>query len=170
MPRGRRKRPADVIGNAIKVMRIATGQTGGLWTFPPNQRARTLAFGRKGGKPRAAALGKRMNALRRPGRRGGVRRVAALQFGRSGLGADIVDPTRLTLSRQCARGPTACSCSTGGTLAVWQQPSPHISACASAVAFEKFEICTLIPLSSSRDVFELHTPGDSRKSFASQLR
>jgi tripartite-type tricarboxylate transporter receptor subunit TctC len=37
-----------------------------------------------------------MNALRWPGRRGGVRRVAALQFGRSGLSADIVDPTRLT--------------------------------------------------------------------------
>jgi len=34
MPRGR-KRPADVIGNAVEVMRIATGQTGGLWTFPP---------------------------------------------------------------------------------------------------------------------------------------
>jgi hypothetical protein len=40
------------------------------------------------------------------------------------------------------------------------------------VAFEKFEICTLIPLSSSFFVgsIELHTPRDSQKSFASQLR
>jgi hypothetical protein len=104
-------------------------------TVPDVLRDLEQRFGLKrqeGRKAAAAALGKRMNALRWPGRRGGVRRVAALQFGRSGLGADIVDPTRLTLSRQCARGPIACSCSTGGTLAVWQQPSPHISACASA--------------------------------------
>jgi hypothetical protein len=69
-------------------------------------------------------------------RRNGVARCARSEPAEPMLaqrvGADIVDPTRLTLSRQCARGPTACSCSTGGTLAVWQQPSPHISACASA--------------------------------------
>jgi hypothetical protein len=59
MPRGPRgeKRPADVIGNAVKVMRIATGEeTEELET----DRAKSAAaeLGSRGGKARAARLTK----------------------------------------------------------------------------------------------------------------
>jgi hypothetical protein len=57
MPRGRRKRPADVIGNAVKVMRIATGQTGGLWTFPPESEGKDPGVRQEGRK--AAGRGAR---------------------------------------------------------------------------------------------------------------
>jgi hypothetical protein len=62
MPRGPRgeKRPADVIGNAVKVMRIATGQeTEELETDRVKNAAAEL--GARGGKARAA----RMTAERR---------------------------------------------------------------------------------------------------------
>jgi hypothetical protein len=57
MPRGPRgdKRPADVIGNAVKVMRIATGEeTEELET----DRAKSAAaeLGSRGGKARAARI------------------------------------------------------------------------------------------------------------------
>jgi hypothetical protein len=54
MPRGPKgeKRPADVIGNAVHVMRIATGDTEEDLGKAP-QRAKG---GRKGGKARAASL------------------------------------------------------------------------------------------------------------------
>jgi hypothetical protein len=57
MPRGPRgeKRPADVIGNAVKVMRIATGEeTEELET----DRAKSAAaeLGSRGGKARAASM------------------------------------------------------------------------------------------------------------------
>lgn len=53
MPRGPKgeKRPADVIGNAVHVMRIATGET--EETKPPSGRTRS---GRAGAKARAKAL------------------------------------------------------------------------------------------------------------------
>jgi hypothetical protein len=55
MPRGPKgeKRPADVIGNAVHVMPIATGkiEEGG----GPETKA-AAALGRKGGKARAASL------------------------------------------------------------------------------------------------------------------
>lgn len=55
MPRGPRgeKRPADVIGNAVKVMRIATGEEPGDADAPkePGRKG-----GLKGGPARAAAL------------------------------------------------------------------------------------------------------------------
>ena len=49
MPRGPRgeKRPADVIGNAVKVMRIATGEETEALTQPPN--AKAVSSGRRGG-------------------------------------------------------------------------------------------------------------------------
>jgi hypothetical protein len=58
MPRGPKgeKRPADVIGNAVHVMRIATGEAEDV-TTEKNAAAATL--GRMGGKARAASLGKR---------------------------------------------------------------------------------------------------------------
>jgi hypothetical protein len=55
MPRGPKgeKRPADVIGNAVHVMRIATGEeTETLVDADGN----AVAFGRMGGKPRAASI------------------------------------------------------------------------------------------------------------------
>ena len=57
-PRGE-KRPTDVIGNAVHVMRIATGET--EESFPPDDGKNKAAqeLGRRGGKARAAALGKK---------------------------------------------------------------------------------------------------------------
>jgi hypothetical protein len=56
MPKGPRgeKRPADVIGNAVKVMRIATGEEEEV--LPPRSAAAEL--GSKGGKARAKKLTK----------------------------------------------------------------------------------------------------------------
>ena len=56
MPRGPKgeRRPADVIGNAVKVMRIATGQIED--TTPPNQRKeRAQKGGLKGGSATTAS-------------------------------------------------------------------------------------------------------------------
>jgi hypothetical protein len=54
MPRGPKgeKRPADVIGNAVHVMRIATGEAEEDRGSAPNR----AEGGRKGGKARAKAL------------------------------------------------------------------------------------------------------------------
>lgn len=57
MPKGPKgqKRPADVIGNAVKVMRIATGED--IDDIPVKSAAATL--GSLGGKARAASLSKK---------------------------------------------------------------------------------------------------------------
>jgi hypothetical protein len=56
MPRGPKgeKRPADVIGNAVHVMRIATEETEDALPEPGKEYARK--GGLRGGKARAAAL------------------------------------------------------------------------------------------------------------------
>jgi hypothetical protein len=56
MPRGPKgeKRPADVIGNAVHVMRIATGEIEDTKSDPGKEYARK--GGLKGGNARAAAL------------------------------------------------------------------------------------------------------------------
>jgi hypothetical protein len=56
MPRGPKgeKRPADVIGNAVHVMRLATGEIEEKTRDPGKEYARK--GGLKGGKARAAAL------------------------------------------------------------------------------------------------------------------
>jgi hypothetical protein len=58
MPKGPKgqKRPADVIGNAVKVMRIATGEE--VENFPADDGKDKAAqsLGRRGGKARAKAL------------------------------------------------------------------------------------------------------------------
>ncbi len=56
MPRGPRgeKRPADVIGNAVKVMRIATGEIEDTGRDPATAHARK--GGQKGGRARADKL------------------------------------------------------------------------------------------------------------------
>jgi hypothetical protein len=63
MPKGPRgeKRPADVIGNAVHVMRIATGEEEEKVPAPKNAHAVELGRlgGQKGGKARAKALTKR---------------------------------------------------------------------------------------------------------------
>lgn len=59
MPRGPRgeKRPADVIGAAVKVMRIATGEeTEELDAPEPGKDPAAAAMGRKGGAARARNL------------------------------------------------------------------------------------------------------------------
>jgi hypothetical protein len=55
MPRGPRgeKRPADVIGNAVKVMRIATGE---IEEEADSLRSAAAELGRLGGKARAARM------------------------------------------------------------------------------------------------------------------
>lgn len=57
MPKGPKgqKRPADVIGNAVKVMRIATGEEEEAFTEDGKSKAAT-ELGRKGGKARAGVL------------------------------------------------------------------------------------------------------------------
>jgi hypothetical protein len=54
MPRGPKgeKRPADVVGNAVHVMRIATGEIDENFGKAPKR----ANGGRKGGKARAVAL------------------------------------------------------------------------------------------------------------------
>jgi hypothetical protein len=56
MPRGPRgeKRPADVIGNAVKVMRIATGEE--TEELPDSTKSAAVELGRLGGKARAKKL------------------------------------------------------------------------------------------------------------------
>jgi hypothetical protein len=57
MPRGPKgeKRPADVIGNAIHVMRIATGEIEET-TTDDGKNAAAVALGRMGGKARADGM------------------------------------------------------------------------------------------------------------------
>jgi hypothetical protein len=64
MPRGPRgeRRPADVIGNAVKVMRIATGEEPEDFGPTPADQGKdpaAVALGRKGGKARAAGMSAR---------------------------------------------------------------------------------------------------------------
>jgi hypothetical protein len=56
MPRGPRgeKRPADVIGNAVKVMRIATGEE--AEELPDSAKSAAAELGSRGGKARAAKM------------------------------------------------------------------------------------------------------------------
>ncbi|MGA8760311.1 MAG: hypothetical protein WB611_29120 [Stellaceae bacterium] len=56
MPRGPRgeKRPADVIGNAVKVMRIATGDE--AEELSDSAKSAAAELGSRGGKARAAGM------------------------------------------------------------------------------------------------------------------
>lgn len=58
MPKGPQgqKRPADVISNAVRVMRIATGEEGEDVPPAPVKDEAAAAMGRKGGKARAEAM------------------------------------------------------------------------------------------------------------------
>lgn len=65
MPRGPRgeKRPADVIGAAVQIARIATGEIEeDLDTTDDGKDKAAVALGRKGGAARAAKLSKRRRA------------------------------------------------------------------------------------------------------------
>ena len=57
MPRGPKgeKRPADVVGNAVRVMQIATGEAEEEYDDDGKDKA-AVALGRKGGRARAAKL------------------------------------------------------------------------------------------------------------------
>jgi hypothetical protein len=63
MPRGPKgeRRPADVIGNAVHVMRIATGQIEDGIPTPESEGKdpAAVALGRKGGEARAKGLSKK---------------------------------------------------------------------------------------------------------------
>jgi hypothetical protein len=56
MPRGPKgeKRPADVIGNAVKVMRIAIGEE--TEELPDSAKSAAAELGSRGGKARAASM------------------------------------------------------------------------------------------------------------------
>ena len=58
MPRGPKgeKRPADVIGNAVKVMRIATGEEEERFVELRDKDAAAVELGSRGGKARAKKL------------------------------------------------------------------------------------------------------------------
>jgi hypothetical protein len=57
MPRGPKgeRRPADVIGNAVHVMKVATGEIEDI-TTEDGKNAAAVALGRMGGKARAKGL------------------------------------------------------------------------------------------------------------------
>ena len=57
MPKGPKgeKRPADVIGNAVKVMRIATGEDDEVLT-DDGKDAAAVSLGKRGGEARAKSL------------------------------------------------------------------------------------------------------------------
>ena len=71
MPRGPKgeRRPADVIGNAVKVMRIATGDEPEDYGRDEGKNAAAVALGKKGGAARAKAMS--------PKRRSEIARMAA---------------------------------------------------------------------------------------------
>jgi hypothetical protein len=52
MPRGPKKRPADAIGNAVMIAKIATGEIEDI-TTEDGKNAAAVALGRMGGKARA---------------------------------------------------------------------------------------------------------------------
>ena len=54
-PKGQ-KRPADVIGNAIKVARIATGEEQEEYEAKPEKDEAAQSLGRKGGAARAKSM------------------------------------------------------------------------------------------------------------------
>lgn len=58
MPKGPKgeKRPADVIGNAVHVMRIATGEIEDTPQTDDGKDPNAKALGRKGGRARAEAM------------------------------------------------------------------------------------------------------------------
>ena len=58
MPRGPKgeKRPADAIGNAIMIGRIATGEIDPTEALPDGKNAAAVALGRMGGNARAAGM------------------------------------------------------------------------------------------------------------------
>ncbi len=58
MPKGPQgqKRPADVIGNAIKVARIATGEEQEDMSSNDGKDPNAIALGKKGGKARAESM------------------------------------------------------------------------------------------------------------------
>jgi hypothetical protein len=55
----RKRRPKDVIGNAVHVMKIATGEIEEPVTLPDPAKAYMRRGGLKGGKARAAKLSKK---------------------------------------------------------------------------------------------------------------
>ena len=63
MPKGPKgqKRPADVIGNAVKVMQIATGEDEEQYTSEGKNKA-AQELGKMGGKARAAKLSKKQRS------------------------------------------------------------------------------------------------------------
>lgn len=77
MPKGPKgqKRPADVISNAVHVMRLATGEISETLTTD-GKNAAAVALGRKGGLARAASLTKKekITIARRAGKASGKAR------------------------------------------------------------------------------------------------
>jgi hypothetical protein len=64
MPKGPKgqKRPADVIGNAVKVMRIATGEEQEDFPADDGKDKAAQSMGRRGGRARAEALSSKRRA------------------------------------------------------------------------------------------------------------
>ena len=78
MPKGPKgqKRPADVIGNAIKVARIAVGEEGEDFPADDGKNKAAQALGRRGGQARAESLSVRK-------RKEIARKAAAKRWGKS---------------------------------------------------------------------------------------
>jgi hypothetical protein len=78
MPKGPQgqKRPADVIGNAVRVMEIATGQRGEEYEADAGKDKAAAELGRKGGKARAQNMTPEQRAE-------AARKAAAKRWGNS---------------------------------------------------------------------------------------
>jgi len=64
MPKGPKgeKRPADVVSNAVRIARIATGEEEDDLVTDDGKDAAAVSLGRKGGKARAESLSKKERA------------------------------------------------------------------------------------------------------------
>ncbi|MGH7230782.1 MAG: RNA-binding protein [Nitrospiraceae bacterium] len=78
MPRGPKgqKRPADVIGNAVRVMEIATGQRDEEYEGDQGKNKAAAELGRRGGKARAEKMTPEQRAE-------AARKAAARRWGKS---------------------------------------------------------------------------------------
>jgi len=67
MPKGPKgeKRPADVIGGAVRVMRIATGEEGEPGSVSQRKDPAAVELGRRGGMKGGAARARRLSAEQR---------------------------------------------------------------------------------------------------------
>jgi hypothetical protein len=101
MPKGPQgqKRPADVIGNAVRVAKIATGEAEEEYEGDAGKDRAAAELGRKGGAARASKM--------TPAQRSEAARKAAAARDVGGERYDFVDGERQISDAACMPGPTS---------------------------------------------------------------